>query len=101
MNTKQFASSLRDRHEHEAADRLEDLNQHFEAYAEANRLKPERTATVNQQLIVRSEPSRLEIAAILLAALASRENESWEAKLEVIWAIEQADELIALAKEKK
>lgn len=55
----------------------------------------------NQQLNTRPEPSRLEIAAILLAALASRENESWEAKLEVIWAIEQADELIALAKEKK
>lgn len=49
----------------------------------------------------RPEPSRLEIAAMLLAALAGRESESWEAQLETIWAIEQADELIALAKEKK
>jgi len=62
--------------------------------------KERNAATVNQQLTVRSEPSRLEIAAMLLAALAGRESESWEAKLEVIWAVEQADALIA-AKEAK
>lgn len=49
----------------------------------------------------RPEPSRLKIAAMMLAALASRESGTWEAKQEAIWAIEQADELIALAKEVK
>lgn len=52
-----------------------------------------------RRVTTRPEPSRLEIAAMLLAALAGRESDSWEAKLEVIWAIEQADELIAAAKE--
>lgn len=39
------------------------------ALAEVERLKQERTATVNQQLTVRPDLSRLKIAAMLLAAL--------------------------------
>jgi len=80
-------------------------SQRDEARAEVAQLKDTVAAyeatTVNQQLTVRPEPSRLEIAAMLLAALAGRESESWEAKLEVIWAVEQADALIAAAKEAK
>lgn len=65
-----------------AADRLEEL---------------ERDLVRMRRVTTRPEPSRLEIAAMLLAALAGRESESWEAKLEAIWAIEQADALIAAA----
>lgn len=47
MNTKQFASSLRDRHEFEAADRLEDLHQHF-------------FETLNQRDSLRAEVAQLQ-----------------------------------------
>ena len=63
---------------------------------EEARLKAELTEAIKERK--RLEPSRLEIAAMVLAALAGRESKSWEAKLSAIWAIEQADELIALAK---
>jgi hypothetical protein len=52
-------------------------------------------------LVSRPEPSRLEIAALMLAALAGRESALWEMQEETIWAIEQADALIAAAKEEK
>lgn len=47
MNTKQFASSLRDRREFEAADRLEDLHQHF-------------FETLNQRDSLRAEVAQLQ-----------------------------------------
>jgi hypothetical protein len=46
---------------------------------------------------IRPEPSRLEIAARLMAANLSRETEQWETVEEVVWAVEQADALIAAA----
>jgi len=49
----------------------------------------------------RSEPSRLEIAVDLMAANLSRETNEWYYKEEAIWALEQADALIAMAKEGK
>ena len=88
----------------EAAGRLEELqraNQNtLTDLAVAIEQRDEARAEV-ERLTTRPEPSRLEIAAMLLAALAGRESESWEAKVEAIWAIEQADELIAAEKEIK
>jgi hypothetical protein len=55
-----------------------------------------------QLLTTRPEPSRLEIAAQLLAAVSSRRDLiEWETKAEAAWAVEQADALIAAAKEGK
>jgi hypothetical protein len=56
-------------------------------------------ATVKQSLTVRTAPSRLEIAAMLMAANLSRETDQWETIDEAIWAVEQADALIAAARE--
>jgi hypothetical protein len=67
------------------------------ALTEVKRLK----ATVNQQLTVRPEPSRLEIAAMMMAANLSRETEQWDTYVESTFAVEQADGLIAAAKEGK
>ena len=63
-----------------------------EALAEVEQLKAYPT---------RLEPSRLEIAAAMMAANLSRETDQWETTEEAIWAIEQADILIAAAKEGK
>jgi len=49
----------------------------------------------------RPEPSRLEIAAMILAANLSREKYQWDMEGEAGWALEQADALIAAAKETK
>lgn len=94
-----------------ATDRLEELQEAFsetvkqrdKAMREAAHWKSiaEHRQSECNSLVARPELSRLEIAAMLLAALASRESGTWEAKQEAIWAIEQADELIALAKEVK
>jgi hypothetical protein len=62
-------------------------------------LKNQQPTTIVQRLTTRQEPSRLEIAAMLLAALAGRESGTWEWQEEAIWAVEQADALIAAAKE--
>lgn len=51
--------------------------------------------------MIRPEPSRLEIAAQLMAANLSRDTNKWDTQIEVIFAIEQADALIAAAKEGK
>ena len=64
-------------------------------------LKNQQPTTVVRQVTTRPEPSRLEIAAMMLAALAGRESGTWESNEEAIWAVEQADELIAAAKETK
>jgi len=48
---------------------------------------------------LRSEPSRIEIAAMLMAANLSRETDQWDTNDEARWAVEQADALIAAAKE--
>jgi len=69
-----------------AADRLEEL---------------ERDLVRLRRVTTRPEPSRLEIAARLMAANLSRETEQWETVEEAIWAVEQADALIAAAKEAK
>lgn len=46
---------------------------------------------------VRPEPSRLEIAAMLLAAIITRGTEVWGAEEEATWAIKRANALIAAA----
>lgn len=51
--------------------------------------------------LTRPEPSRLEIAAMMMAANLSRETEQWDTYVESTWAVEQADALIAAAKEGK
>jgi hypothetical protein len=79
-----------------------------EARAEVQRLKKEQAqkglipnfAYATGVLPVRPEPSRLEIAARLMAANLSRETNNWH-KTEAILAVEQADALIAAAKEAK
>jgi hypothetical protein len=81
------------------ANTLADLAVAIEQRDEA--FKNQKPTPIVQQVTTRQEPSRLEIAAMLLAALAGRESESWEAKVEAIWAVEQADELIAAEKETK
>jgi hypothetical protein len=48
---------------------------------------------------VKSEPSRLEIAAMLMSASLSRMVDEWDTKEEAYWAVELADALIAAAKE--
>lgn len=65
----------------------------------ANRLEELQRELTEAIANARQEPSRLEIAAMVLAALAGRESESWEAKFSATWAIQQADILIAAAKE--
>jgi hypothetical protein len=77
-----------------------------EARSEVERLKDTvaayEEATVKQSLTVRPEPSRLEIAAQLLAAVSSRRDLiEWETKEEAACAVEQADTLIAAAREAK
>ena len=69
------------------------------AREEVNRLKQERTATVNQQLTVRPEPSRLEIAAIIMQGLAARKQ--YVQLTDSNYALSVADYLIAAAKEAK
>lgn len=49
--------------------------------------------------MVSPEPFCLEIAAMLMAANLSREAEQCETVEETIWPVEQADALIAAAKE--
>ena len=93
----------------EAADRLEDLQrERDEARAEAERLKQELHDTIESYKLnnlqpknTRPEPSRLEIAAIMMAANLSRETHQWETVEETLWAIEQADALVAALKETK
>lgn len=68
----------------------------------ANRLEElQRDVNKLRRITTRAEPSRLEIAAMMLAALASRESGTWESDEESIWAVEQADILIATAREAK
>jgi len=62
--------------------------------------KERNAATVNQQLTVRPEPSRLEIAAMLLAHGWEDRAVERDAKL-AGWALVAADRLIAAAKEAK
>jgi chromosome segregation ATPase len=50
-------------------------------------------------LLARPEPSRLEIAAEILAAIINRGTEVWGAEEEATWAIKRADALIEAAKE--
>jgi hypothetical protein len=51
---------------------------------------------------IRPEPSRLEIAAMIMAAVSSRRDcIEWQTKEETIWALDGADALIAAAKETK
>lgn len=101
----------------EAAERLEELQrENRNAFYAEKWLKDELTQSTKERnktvanLIkqrddaiagARQEPSRLEIAALMLAALASRESGTWESNEESIWAVEQADILIAVAKEVK
>lgn len=94
----------------EAAGRLEELDRALSDYIKernktvADLIKQRDVAynRMSQQITAaHSEPSRLEIAAQLLAALAGRESGTWEGQEESIWAIEQADILIATAKETK
>lgn len=101
----------------EAAGRLEELqNAKVNAFYAEKHLNDELTKTKkerNKTVVdltkqrdaalagVRAEPTRLEIAAMLLAALAGRESGTWEGQEESIWAVEQADILIATAKEVK
>ena len=47
------------------------------------------------------EPSRLEIAAMMMAANLSRETDQWETVKETLWAVEQADALMKAATEEK
>ena len=84
----------------EAAGRLEGLHRELiEAIIERNKTVADLIKQRDEAIAsARPEPSRLEIAAMLLAALAGRESKSWEAKLSAIWAVEQADILIAVAK---
>ena len=62
--------------------------------------KERNAATVNQQLTVRPEPSRLEIAAMLKAGWFANPDFDFNAT-DQKWWIEQADALIAAAKETK
>ena len=87
----------------EAAGRLEELQREL---TEAIRERNKTVAGLIEQRDVaiasaRQEPSRLEIAAMMLAALAGRESGTWESNEEAIWVVEQADILIAAAKETK
>jgi len=116
MTTNEFAQSLRVRHEREAADRLEKLqqkcNMHYEticefarernaARAEVAQLRDTvaayEQATVKESLTVRPEPSRLEIAAMLMQSIYARQ---YGTPCE-FHAIQKADALIAAAKEAK
>jgi DNA repair exonuclease SbcCD ATPase subunit len=79
-----------------------------EARAEVERLKQklheariENSGQAAQLERTRPEPSRLEIAARLMAANLSRETQEWETVEEAVWAVEQADALIAAAREAK
>ena len=62
--------------------------------------KERNAATVNQQLTVRSEPSRLEIAARLLAHGWADRSVEQDSQL-TGWALAAADKLIGAAKEAK
>jgi hypothetical protein len=86
------------------------IKERNEARAEVERLKLERDlwqqiqrdgATVNQQLTVRPEPSRLEIAAMLKAGWVANPDVFSRRDDDPAWWIEQADALIAAAKEGK
>lgn len=68
---------------------------------EVERAIQERDAAIVEAKRTRPEPSRLEIAAQLMAANLSRDTNKWDTQIEVIFAIEQADALIAAAKEGK
>ena len=68
---------------------------------EVEHLKRELTESIRERNETVSDLIKQRDVAMLLAALAGRESESWEAKLSAIWAIEQADILIAAAKEAK
>ena len=147
MITKEFADSLRARCEHEAADRLEELHQHFfetlnqrdslrievaqlqkqlsqaiaertplkitneflgdalyrkaakerdQALAEVHRLKAELANA-------RSEPSRLEVAAMFYAAdiVAGKINTGFDPDMGTAQALDHADALIEAEKESK
>jgi len=117
MTTNEFAQSLRVRHEREAADRLEELQflvkrkeihskdwedqarqarkERDEARAEVEQLKAEL-----QCKQTRPEPSRLEIAAWLKAGWFANRDADFNAA-DHGWWIEQADKLIAAAREVK
>lgn len=77
-----------------AADRLEELQQ-----ALYEIVKQRYEATVNQQLTVRSETSRLEIAAMAMQGMLAAS--SFDTLRLSRSAIEAADALIAAAKESK
>jgi len=79
-------------------------NERNEARAEVERLKETAAAyeqaTVKQSLTVRLDPSRLEIAAMLKAGWFANRDADFNAT-DHKWWIEQADALIAAAKEGK
>ena len=83
------------------------MQERDEARAEVERLKAELHDTIEsyklnnlQPKTIRPEPSRLEIAAMLMAANLSRETNEWD-ETEASWAVEQADALIAASREAK
>lgn len=81
-----------------AADRLEKLEKESdEARAEIDRLTTELIQVKAAQ--IRPEPSRLEIAAMILASSCSHPDRDCGGG--TIWALEYADALIAAAKEVK
>jgi len=98
-------------------ERKEMHSKEWEDQAREARKERDEARTLNQELITklnhalaelhharantRPEPSRLKIAARLMAANLSRETEQWETVEEAVWAVEQADALIAAAKEAK
>lgn len=70
-----------------------------EAWCKAKEAEAE-FSIVNQQLTVRPEPSRLEIAAMFAASWVSNPAHD-EATVDTQWWLQQADALIAAAKEAK
>jgi len=77
----------------------EAIQQRDEARAQVERLKLE-PKTIIQQTTFRPEPSRLEIAAMLKAGWFANRDSNFDAG-DSGWWIEQADKLIAAAREAK
>jgi len=97
-----------------AADRLEELQRELsESIRERNKtvadlikqrddaLKNQQPTTVAQQLTTRPEPSRLEISAMLKSGWFANSEAEIKDDQDPKWWIEQADALIAAAKEGK